>query len=287
MARTLKLQKPVGEAIRSLAGGLSAAAERELQKAADMANVHQARRALKRLRSLIRLVRPAIGKAEAKDAGRAIKLAADGLAGARRQEALSLAVSRLTLPGDLRAGLEAVIGRRLGPGHAPDQLQAGVQQALEGIAAFRRATKRWPLPKSDRRFCVDGLERTYAKARKALKRATGSGRADDLHEARKHVIHNLHHLDMLRALWPEILGPWVAELTVLREALGDFNDLDELRSLTDELAEDERAPVRAVIDAAAAGLVKSAAGKARLLYAEKPAAFSARMEAMWQKASGQ
>lgn len=286
MARALKVHRPIGEAVRTLARGLSASAEQDLKRAADLANVHQARRALKRLRSLIRLVATAAGKADARVADTAIKTAADGLAGARRQEALSAAAGRLKLPEEIQAQLRSAIDRRLGPDHAPDQLRAGVKVALEQIAAFRGAAKQWRLPKSDRSFCIEGLERTYAKARKTLKTALASGRADDLHKARRHVIHNLHHLDMLHAVWPEILRPWVAELTVLREALGDFNDLDELRALADELEGQQRFTARRAIDEAAAGLVKTAAGKARLLYAEKPAAFAARMEAMWEKASG-
>ena len=125
------------------------------------------------------------------------------------------------------------------------------------------------------------MKKSYAAARCGLSQALASRDVEDLHEARKHMIHNLHHLDLLHRLWPEMFKAWIAELTVLREALGDFNDLAELRQIA--TSTETAQVVLITIDARCTELLAIAEAKVRVLYAEKPAAFARRIGAMWDR----
>jgi CHAD domain-containing protein len=281
MSKSLNLAKPISSAIRDLARKTVTAAAGDLARAAEPGRVHAARRNLKRLRSLLRMIRPAIGKRAARDADGKLKSAADLLAGARRMDALKLAATKLALGQDESGRLVAAIAEHFGHHHETRALadQAGEARAL--VLDLRAGVKAWRLPHRDRSFCLAGMKKCYASARSGLAQALASGGVEELHEARKHVIHNLHHLDLLHRLWPGMFEVWIAELTILREALGDFNDLAELRQIAESMAAADA--ILAAIDAPCGELLAVAGAKARVLYAEKPAAFARRIGAMWDR----
>lgn len=281
MSKSLNLSKPISSAIRDLARKTVTAAADDLARAAEQGRVHAARRNLKRLRSLLRMIRPAIGKRAAKDADGKLKSAADLLAGARRMDALKLAAMKLALGRDETGRLVSAIAGHFGHHHETKTLaeQAGEARAL--VLDLRAGIKAWRLPRRDRSFCLEGMKSSYAEARSGLGQALASRDVEELHEARKHVIHNLHHLDLLHRLWPGMFGVWIAELTALREALGDFNDLAELRQIAASI--DAADSVLPAIDAPCIELLAMAEARASVLYAEKPAAFARRIGAMWDR----
>jgi CHAD domain-containing protein len=121
---------------------------------------------------------------------------------------------------------------------------------------------------------------TYKKARKRLDHGFASRNAEDLHTARKHVIHHIHHLDLLRS---NLTSPAkrLASLDKLREALGDLNDLDELCQLSSGLT--ARLPEAAdrVMAKRRATLLKRAEKAAGRLFRDKPKAYGRRTVGMW------
>lgn len=279
----------VGDQIRSHARKLLAAATADMRATGAGHSVHGVRRHLKRLRSLLRLVAPAIGQDAYDTADKHLKTAADLLAGARRAEALRLAASRLAnKPGDA-SRLVAAIDAHTKAHAAPDNRAAALQEALTLIDMVRREAAQWHLPKAGIGFYLAGLRRSYAKARKGLARSLKDADVDRLHEARKHVIHTLHHMELLGALWPDVKGLPLDELNLLREALGDFNDLAELCAIATPGALAGKAShkrVHAVLTKAKAKLLRRAKKKARRLFARKPGTFAGRIGAMWETALG-
>lgn len=281
MSKSLNLAKPISSSIRDLARKTVTAAAGDLARAAEPGSVHAARRNLKRLRSLLRMIRPAIGKRAARDADGKMKSAADLLAGARRMDALKLAATKLALGPDETGRLVVAIAQHFGHHHETRALAERAAEARALVLGLRSGLKAWRLPHRDRSFCLRGMKKSYAAARCGLSQALASRDVEDLHEARKHMIHNLHHLDLLHRLWPEMFKAWIAELTVLREALGDFNDLAELRQIA--TSTETAQVVLITIDARCTELLAIAEAKARVLYAEKPAAFARRIGAMWDR----
>ena len=108
-----------------------------------------------------------------------------------------------------------------------------------------------------------------------------------LHEARKSVIHHLHHVELLSPLWPKLFKVWAAELQVLREDLGDLNDLDDL---TGEFERPEspfssiprKEAALALIDRRRQAILTRIGNETGHLFAEEPRNFAARIDALWR-----
>jgi len=272
------------------AAGLKAVARVELrkltaalQKAKPGQSVHGARRQIKRLRSLLRLLREAMGEEAFSAINGALRNAADAPAGLRRAEALVTAAGKLD--GGRRAHSPF---QQLAEAHRADHASAaaadgGTDAARRAAEALEAATamvaglrmKRGPAPDIGVAFLA-----TYRKARKRLEHGFASRNAEDLHTARKHVIHHIHHLDLLRS---HLTSPAkrLASLDKLREALGDLNDLDELCHLSKgSTARLPEAADRAMAKRRAT-LLKRAEKAAGRLFRDKPKAYGRRTVGMW------
>lgn len=252
-----------------------------LDKAKPGESVHGARRQIKRVRSLLRLLREPMGEDIHAATNGLLRGAAEALAGQRRAEALVAAAGRLGGGTVARrpwlqlaeAHREAHLAERAADG--------GIEAARKSLLAAMKALSGWRLKSGHNDAVADAFLATYRKARKWLIHGFGSESAEELHTARKHVIHHLHHLDLLRS---HLSSPdrRLAPLETLREALGDLNDLDELSQLA--AAAQVQPPEQAARAMARrrAMLLKRAEKAARRLFRHKPKAFQKRIGAMWR-----
>jgi CHAD domain-containing protein len=289
---SIRTDRPAGEALRRLARKSLAAQARDLDRAAAGGGVHAARKRLKFIRSLLQLLRPAIGKSAWVKADRRLRAAAHAIAGARRAVALQVAVAKLgprsSPENPALAELAHVAAAAHGHEAAADALGEAVAGARRDIEKVRGGVNDWNLPKRNIAPFVTGLRDAYGTARRKLRAGLAAGDIARLHEARKSVIHHLHHLEILEPLWPDRIRVWKTELTSLREALGDLNDLEELERLATGGASKFTSPAllqeaRAAIAARRANLLKRVKVRAGRRFAEKPGAFAKRIGAMWRK----
>ena len=281
-------QLPAGEALRRLARRQLTQLARELAAAERGAHAHPTRKRLKFLRSLMRLIRPAIGEEAFQSANGHLRNAAMQLARKRHGEAMIEAVAKLRKQteghADVIAELEAAA--HVHASAAEDAHAEGLAAARQEIEIVRSLVGSWMLPKRDRQFFLDGFRRCYSRGRRLLRLGLKTGDTLTLHEARKSVIHHLHHLEILEPTWPRMVKVWCEELGRLRESLGDLNDLDELEA---QLANPETAFGRISVNAAVCELI--AARRLRLhdrirkraaqLFAERPRSLARRMDALW------
>lgn len=279
---------PAGEALRRLARSQLAQVARELTASEKGANAHPTRKRLKFLRSLMRLLRPAIGEEAFHAANGHLRAAAMQLALKRRGEAMIETVAKLRKQGEGRT--EAISELELAAITYASQAE---EAHAEGLAAARREIEEvralvggWMLPKRDRQFFLDGLRGCYARGRKLLRAGLKTGNAQTLHEARKSVIYHLHHLEILEPIWPRMIKVWCDELSRLREALGDLNDLHELeaqlsnpQSAFGRIASVEAA--RELIAARRLRLCERIFKRAEQLFAERPRSLARRLDELW------
>lgn len=277
--------------MKSLARRELAATARDLAAAEAGAIVHGVRKRLKFARSLLRLVRQAIGRDAFLAADRPLRDAAKFLATARHAEALQEAIARLGAArnAEEEAALEAIkaiSAAAHAADHAPEAVRQATHHAAGHVRMVHAAAASWDLPRHGAGFLLDGLEAAYARARRMIRKGLVAGDVEILHEARKSVIHHLHHLEMLEGLWPGLIRAWTAELTALREALGDLHDLDELAAavsrhggIPGEAARQGLAALTSARRETLLGRVNQLSGH---LFAEKPAALRRRMAAMWR-----
>lgn len=259
--------------------------------------VHAARKEFKRLRALLRLARPALGRkcfdkenAVFRDAGRA-------LAAVRDAQALVAAFDKLIEPAAARERVSADAAVRVHSELEHDlaiveqvvALPAQLPAVLAELEAARKRVKDdWPLAGDDWRLVGDGLRAIYRGGRRSLERVQARpGNDATWHELRKRVKDLGYAMRVLRPLWPHALKGLGRDLDELAEALGDDHDLVVLRGrLLDDpepwVAPGELGKFSAVIDARRAELHAEAHVSARRIYQEKPSEFEDRLRGYWK-----
>ena len=270
------------------------ALSQDLESARGGKTVHPARRRLKLARSLLRLMKPALGAETFQSENQALRDAAQALAGLRRTEAMSEAIARLEAGVKDNAADKAVFAELEEAAHSlrrdvvsPDEITHRIADAAGRVEDLRGRIADWTLPKRDIALFVEGLRACFAKARQLLRDGLERKETPLLHEARKSVIHHLHHVELLTPLWPKLFKVWAAELQELREDLGDLNDLDDL-SAEFERPESPFASIRhkdralALIDQRRKAILTRIDNETGHLFAEEPKNFAARIDALWR-----
>jgi CHAD domain-containing protein len=251
--------------------------------------VHEARKDLKKARSLLRLARPAMPRdayrranADLRDTGRSLSAARDADVLVATAEDLGERFAG-RLPGAQFAALRDVLAREAADARRTEGDSAEDAAArLEAIAA--RAAE-WPLDACERGTLVAGATREYERGRAALAAAEADPSVEHLHELRKRVKDLWHHGRLLEEAWPRVMKAEAKAAHDLSDVLGDDHDLAVLAERVRRgVAIPAGTPVDddAVVDLIAlrrAGLQAEAMPLARRLYAEPPKAFHRRLSA--------
>lgn len=272
--------------------------------------VHTARKTMKRVRALLRLVRDEIGADAYRFENVVLRDTARRLAPARDGYAMLATLDRLT--SEYRGVLHHAAFA-----HTRAQLQLRHQRARRGLAqhdqlvtdvvvslkAARSRYAAWAPDRTDEpdggraargvrddfRALAPGLHRVYRRGRRAMRAAYREGTVEAFHEWRKRVKYLRHQLEALAPIWPEMLAAHAARLDELGELLGTDHDLAVLGELVrdDEAAtadQRERTLLLALVHRTRLELQYAARPLGWALYAEEPAAFVARLGAYWDAA---
>jgi hypothetical protein len=154
--------------------------------------------------------------------------------------------------------------------------------ALAGLAAFSGRIDAWRFDGHGIALVRAGVRRTYRRARRGARACRGVDDADAFHEWRKDAKHHVHHLRLLRAAWPPVLDVRAAETSRLCDLLGGDHDLADLERTL--LRADDGPPrwvarLRKAMRAETAKARVAARALGDRLFAERSAAFVARLEA--------
>lgn len=196
--------------------------------------VHDVRKHLKKLRGLVRLVRFEIEQecferenACFRDAGRslstvrasaALLACLDDLGERFSPNPLTLKAARRKLV-DLR---DASLG---------DAIDAHLPAVEQTLAQAKARVASWPILRDDWRVIGEGLTLTYARGRKAMRRAYAAPADALFHEWRKRVKYHWCHVRLVQDVWHKPLKMRRRALKRLADLLGDDHDLGELKSL--------------------------------------------------------
>ena len=295
MAYAFDVDETVAEGVRRIADDQVDKAVSALERAGagdDLEEaVHDCRKRAKKLRGLIRLVRPALGDAYGaangsfRDAGRELSGLRDAHAMlATFDELVAGATDRLPEGGvgAVRGGLVALAEEASRSGDRP----ARAESAADLLRVGRRHVARAELAAAGWAAVGPGVRRTYKAGRRARAEVRPGGDPAAMHEWRKRAKDAWYHVRLLRPAAPSVLGPLEDRFHDLSDALGDAHDLvviaDRLRAEPDRFG--GTAQVEAVCDLAAdrrATLERRALALGARLYAEKPARYADRMGAYW------
>lgn len=193
------------------------------------ARVHQLRKSCKKIRGVLRLIRPQFEHYDAENAKfRDIAAAVSSLRDTgvliHTHDALVAQyqdrIDRRALS-SIRRGL-TLRHNALAPGQDPAVVLSQCRERLLQ-AADRVGT--WPLQAEGFAALEQGLGKTFARARKAMRKANRSPSPDCLHQWRKHCKYHGYHARVLHPIWPGPMQAYVQCAQALGEVLGDHHDL--------------------------------------------------------------
>jgi CHAD domain-containing protein len=193
-------------------------------------DVHSVRVTIKRLRAILRLIRPAIPKTvfdredgRLRKAARRLSLVRDSdvakrtlasLRFSKGRERDAMAAARKGLNHDGERGAEI--------SKATSQIELDLKQTRRNLHRIQISGDEW-------NTIEPGLREVYRQCRKRMERALGNGDDEAFHKWRIRVKNLYYGLQMLQQVWPKRLDKMVAGLKQLQEEIGADHDLVVLK----------------------------------------------------------
>lgn len=259
--------------------------------------VHEARKALKRVRAVLRLLREGLGegyRAEYgfyRDAGRQLSVARDSWVIAETLRQLAVASDDAST----RARLTEIASEELAsgsPGLAVFESGLAARLAAE-LAEGRERAASLKLEGDAIAVVTASLARTYKSGRGRMREALGAAgvdtpserwAADPMHAWRRRAKDIWYQVSIFVPAWEPVLAPLSEALSALSEALGAHHDLAVVHAALEErepgLAGTE--PVVRVFHRRMEELQETAARLGPRIYAEGPRPFARRVLSYWQ-----
>jgi CHAD domain-containing protein len=261
----------VADAADSLAG-----------KAVSDADVHSARKAVKRARAAVRLMRDALPPAAYKRENAALRDASRPLGAARDARVLVDSLGRLEkLYGpaarhSVSPAFSRILDRERDKAH-----RGNTRASREELLAVARRMAACKIESRSWKDIGSGLERTYRRGRKEMHRAQAEPTPECLHEWRKQTKYLWHQLQIFEPLAPGRIGELADQAHKLADYLGDDHDLAVLRekAVAHEPAfgSTGNGALLALIDRCQARLREKAFLLGARIYEEKPRRFTRRI----------
>jgi CHAD domain-containing protein len=245
--------------------------------------VHEARKDMKKLRALLRLVRGEIGKTTFARENACFRDAARELAGTRDTDVMLETLAALDLPAGLGWELRKTIQAERASDGAVDRSGAA-RGAIAILTEARGRVGDWPLQHDSFDAVAGGLEKTYKRGRRDFKAARAEPSTEALHEWRKRVKELWYHHTLLRPLWPSMMGTVGDEAHELADRLGDDHDLAVLSGWLEQHAEPGAVLFEAV-EGRREALQAEALELGARLYADSPSAYVRRLRRLWEASS--
>jgi Skp family chaperone for outer membrane proteins len=290
----LKVNESIAKGVSRVGLEQIGIAEARLARRSDAAAaIHDTRRCLKRMRALLRLVRPALPESTYKR--EANRLAGVGrlLASARDQYVMQQTLEKLR---DRFEGLPKRIAKQLNRlmanGARADgsrQISAQRRQALESLQQGRLFFTRVENRNLTIEHVAAGLERSYKRARRAFHEAYHKPGDEAFHELRKTVQQHWRHMQLLSGGWPEVISARADEAKEVSRLLGTDHDLHVLLAFATErgkvvLSGEELATLTTMCRSLQEELRALAKPRGARLFAEPAKDLTERIGLYWQAA---
>ena len=205
--------------------------------------VHQIRKHCKKIRGLLRLVRPMLGKKYAienvwyRDIARLVADLRDGSVSIGTYEDVAHKFKKqLTLSSyeTIGKGLRNLQSQIVKETDVEESLAVVKTQFLVG----RERLSDWSFEHRGFQAYKVGFLQVYSRAEKEMKVASDSVSTATMHQWRKYAKYHWYHCRLLQSVWPAVMKARRDELQVLTELLGDSNDLSVLESILNNHRDD-------------------------------------------------
>lgn len=298
MAFRFKRQESIRDGVRRIADEQIGKTVEELDDSdlSDAGKVHQLRKRCKKLRGLIRLVRPGFEdvyqreNAWFRDTARALSTLRDSKTIIDAFDGLMDHFGDKVGRSEFDPTRRELVARREHLQQEEIDLPQRLGTARERMEQARDRIGGWN-GGINRKALAAGLTKTYERCRRDLKQARKSPTPEALHEWRKRVKYHWYHIRLLENAWPELFAAVGEAAKQVSDQLGDDHDLAVLRSTVLDDPEpfggaEQIEQLAGLIDRRRGQLQKRAFRKGRRLFCEKPKRFSDRWLRYWDEWRG-
>ncbi len=297
----------LSESLRRITVEQADSAARGLMSGQVDAAVHEARKAMKRLRAVLRLIRSEIGDDAYRWENTVLRDAARSVAPIRDGVVMVNTVDRIRERYEGQIAEESFAELRAALVGRSDRLRRRVlddREIIPGVIRTLRSARvrysSWPVESDDPMVLygrspiphafesiAPGLGRTYGRGRKEMARAIAHPTAANFHLWRKRAKYLRHQAEILQPLWPDAVGGLAQSLEQLGEWLGDDHDLAILLKLISDIPElcpdmRERSFLAALAQHRRAELQMASISLGSRIYAERPNQFVSRFGVYWK-----
>jgi CHAD domain-containing protein len=293
MAYYLKRKESVSKAVRRL-GRERIEHAVECLKASDRADaIHCARKDIKKLRAVLRMVRAEIAQKEFRQLTGTLREAAAHLAAPRDAHIKMQTLQSLAqhFKGQLAPEAWRHLRAELRKG-SDEQLKRFAKEKTANTVAriLRRVAKRvngLNVKEKEWKAIGPGVKNTYREGRRAYQTVVKDPSPENFHEWRKRVKDLWYHMRLLQPVWPEQMDAIAGELDALGNNLGDDHDLvvlkqDVAERFTGRVDALELETLKGLIEERQRELRDAALALGVRFYAEKPSAFCDRLGGYWK-----
>ena len=308
MPYRFKLSEPFEAGVRRIGLRQIDRATAQLQSANDQGGaIHETRKALKRVRALLRLARPGLGEDVYGSENARYRTIGQSLSAARDAQVLLETVTAFESKalGRTKSAFAAVKLQLSGePQLAANPCPtAAVELALHQLAEGRGRLEELVLPEPGFEIAWDGMARAYRQAIRAFENAYKTHDCEDLHTWRKRVQTHWRHMALLREAWPEMLDARITTAKQLSTLLGEDHDIAVMQAAIEtgnahllpvgakalkpkpRLSAHQHKLTQAVAVARQQHLRQQCRTLGQRLFAESPSAFRDRMATYWAAAA--
>lgn len=244
--------------------------------------IHQARRALKKARAALRVLRPTLGdrayrleNVTLRDAGRHLSPLRDARAALETFDKITARSEEQLRNFDL-APLHRILELDLSKVRRVVRQPSAPLDECVGLLESHRARMRHALCETDARdTSFKALKQIYRKGRKALAAAVDTETPEALHEWRKQVKYLLNAIDSVRGEWSQGVEKRLKRADRVADLLGEDHDLAVLSQIAadrgaDVLSADATVALQAAIGQRRRKLQKRSIKLGQRIYALKP-----------------
>ncbi|HEY7563793.1 MAG TPA: CHAD domain-containing protein [Acidimicrobiia bacterium] len=266
--------------------------------------IHEMRKSTKRVRALLRMVRPGIGEKVYRAENAVLRDAAARVSGVRDGAVMVDAVRRiraryghLLAPAVFHDVEQRLVDRHLRMAARVLDDEATIQHLVKVLYRARSRYAAWPVDPDDPRYgkkaipagfaaVGPGILSTYSRGRREMTRSYDRLTVESFHAWRKRVKYLRHQMEILAPVWPEVIGGLASSLAALGDVLGDEHDHAEMVRLVASVPDlvddpDERNLLVALSQQRRRELQAAARVMGARIFAEPPDRFATRLRAYW------
>ncbi|HKC54666.1 MAG TPA: CHAD domain-containing protein [Vicinamibacterales bacterium] len=294
MAFRLKKGAPVATEVRRIVLRQLEVAVSELHTVGDPQSdeaVHDARRRVKKIRAIIRLVRPVLDKAyrsvddDLRTVAHMLAPVADGRGIIETLDELARRYGKALPPRTIEAARKGVI--RHGARADREATERGILEVAAGtLRSERKRIKHWHMSAQGFRAIGPGLEESYRRARRMMIVAWSKPKPSHFHTWRRYVKDHWFHVRLLEGRCGYHLVGYERRIEALDGVLGEYHNVILLRDVlvTDvDLPREETALCLRVVARYQRLLRRHAELLGVRIYTERPRRFVRRIRRLWQQ----